>query len=154
MRSAIWLALLLLGGLSMLSSSASVEDLAWLAGCWESVGSDAGSGEHWMAPAGGTMLGVNRTVKDGDTVAFEFLRIRETEGGSIEYIAAPSNQAETVFVLSRLTDNEAIFENPDHDFPQRIIYHLKDDGLLDARIEGDVDGETKVIHFPMKRSDC
>lgn len=60
---------------------ASVADLAWLAGCWASVGGEAGSGEQWTAPAGKTLLGVSRTVIDSRTVAYEFVRIRETEAG-------------------------------------------------------------------------
>ena len=34
--------------------------LAWLAGCWASEGGEPGSGEQWMPPAGGTLLGRTR----------------------------------------------------------------------------------------------
>ena len=37
---------------------------------------DAGSGEQWMTPAGGTLLGISRTVAKGRTVAHEFMQIR------------------------------------------------------------------------------
>ena len=131
-----------------------VEDLAWLAGCWASVGGDAGSGEQWTVPAGKTLLGVSRTVQNSKTVEYEFLRIRETEAGKIEYIARPSEQAEATCLMVRLSEGEVVFENPDHDFPQRIIYRLKAEGNLEVRIEGEMKGEVRTVDFPMKRVDC
>ncbi len=147
----------LLMGLSSVSSAqepASVEDLVWLAGCWASVGSEAGSGEQWTVPAGKTLLGVSRTVKNSKTVAYEFLRIRETDAGDIEHIANPSGQSEASFLMVRLSEREVVFENPAHDFPQRIIYRLEAEGSLVARIEGEVNGEVRTVDFPMKRVDC
>jgi hypothetical protein len=153
MRQVVVLASALLIGFSLLAESASVEDLGWLAGCWASVGAEAGSGEQWMEPAGGTMLGVNRRVKGSETVAHEFMQIRETVSGEIEFIANPSGQSEAAFVLKRLSEVEVIFENPDHDFPQRIIYRLKGDDL-EGSIEGMTEGELRTVDFPLKRVDC
>ena len=157
MKVFITLVATLLMGLPSLESAqepASVDDLAWLAGCWASVGGEAGSGEQWTAPAGNTLLGVSRTVQNSETVAYEFLRIRETEAGEIEYIAKPSGQEEATFIMVRLSEGEVVFENSGHDFPQRIIYRLKAGGNLEARIEGEVKGEVRMVEFPMKRVDC
>jgi hypothetical protein len=153
MRHVVVLTLALMIGFSPMVESASVEDLAWLAGCWASVGAEAGSGEQWMEPAGGTLLGVNRTVKGSKTVAHEFMQIRETESGEIEFISNPSGQSEAAFSLVGLSESEVVFENPDHDFPQRIIYRLKGDNL-EGRIEGKVKGELRVVDFPLRRVDC
>ena len=103
---------------------ATIADLAWLSGCWVSVGQEAGSGEQWMTPAGGTMLGVSRTVRDAKTVAFEFIRIAEQDDGGLVFMASPSGQSTASFPMLSLNAREVIFENPDHDFPQRIIYRL------------------------------
>ncbi|MCB1009826.1 MAG: hypothetical protein KDB94_13155, partial [Acidobacteria bacterium] len=46
---------------------ARVEALAWLAGCWAPDGGESGSVEQWTAPAGGTMLGLSRTIRNGTT---------------------------------------------------------------------------------------
>ncbi len=107
-----------------------------------------------MAPAGGTMIGMSRTVRNGKTVAHEFLQIRETGDGGIVYIADPSGQEGATFTLARLSTSEVVFENLEHDFPQRIIYRISSDGNLDASIEGDVNGEHRSIDFPMKRTEC
>ena len=107
-----------------------------------------------MPPAGSTMIGVSRSVRNGETVAFEFIRIVEQEGGGLQFIASPSGQNTARFSLFSLSDREVIFENPDHDFPQRIIYRLMSDEDLLGRIEGTIDGKERAVDFPMKKIDC
>lgn len=54
-------------------SAADINDLKWLSGCWALDNQERGSGENWMSPAGGSMIGVSRIVADGKTVAFEYM---------------------------------------------------------------------------------
>jgi hypothetical protein len=107
-----------------------------------------------MAPAGGTLLGMSRTVEGGRTVAHEFLEIKETAPGKLAYVAHPSGQTETAFPLAKIGVHEAVFENPEHDFPQRVLYRLDGEGVLRARIEGLQAGRVKGIDFPMRRVEC
>ena len=80
------------------------------------------------------MLGVSRTVnKKGKTVAFEYLRIVERDGGLV-YVAQPGGRSATEFVLTELKDQHAVFVNPRHDYPQRIVYELSKEGTLTASI--------------------
>lgn len=130
-----------------------ITDFAWLAGCWDGSSGGRESLEQWMKPSGQTMLGMSRTVVNGKTVAYEFIQLREQEG-EILYIAKPSGQAEASFKLVQYSNHEAVFENPQHDFPQRIIYRLEKDGSLAAAIEGTSKGKLKRIDFPMKRAKC
>jgi hypothetical protein len=128
--------------------------LQWLAGCWASEGGEPGSGEQWMTPAGRTLLGMSRTVAKGRTVAHEFMQIRQIESGRIAFIANPSGQAEATFPVKSLGEREVVFENPTHDFPQRVIYRLDQGGVLRARIEGLVAGTPRAEDFPMRRIRC
>jgi hypothetical protein len=130
-----------------------IADFAWLAGCWDGSGGNRESLEQWMKPSGGTMLGMSRTVAGGKTVAYEFLQLREQDG-DIFYVAKPSGQAEASFKLIKFANQEAVFENPQHDFPQRIMYRLEKDGSLAAAIEGTSKGKLKKIDFPMRRAKC
>ena len=98
------------------------------------------------------MLGMGHTVSDGKTVAFEFLRIHE-EADGIYYTAIPSGQAQNSFKLVKWGPKEVVFEDLAHDFPQRVIYRLKDDGTLAPSIEGTVGGKVKTTDYPMKRAD-
>ncbi|MGB7069799.1 MAG: DUF6265 family protein [Pyrinomonadaceae bacterium] len=131
-----------------------VEDLRWLAGCWESAGNNQGQliSEQWMKPAGGTMIGAGRTVRNGKTTDYEFVRIVQESDG-IYYVAKPKAQEETRFKLVRSTASEIVFENPAHDFPQRVMYNLKKKKLA-ARIEGLRNGKLFGIDFPMVRTTC
>src|ERR1043165_1695009 len=47
--------------------------LGWLAGTWMNDDGHTVVEEHWTQPRGGTMFGVNRIVKDGTTVMYEYL---------------------------------------------------------------------------------
>src|SRR5919109_4170150 len=108
-----------------------VRDLKWLAGCWQSTRSGRDINEQWMAPEGGTLLGMSRTVANGKTSEYEFLLIREGPRG-LEYVAKPSGQTEATFTSVRVSASDVVFENPTHDFPTRIIYQHQRDGGLTA----------------------
>jgi hypothetical protein len=127
-------------------------DLAFMAGCWKFERNGRVVEEHWLAPAGGSLLGVSRTVAGGKTVEFEFLEIRDLPEG-LTYIAHPSGQAEARFKATTRTTDEIVFENPTHDFPQRIRYRRAIDAL-GARIEGTKNGQTSGVDFPYARVSC
>ena len=103
-----------------------------------------------MAPRGGSMLGMSRTVSGDKTVEYEFLRIAIVNG-ALTYVARPSGQAEAAFPVKSLEDGVVVFENLSHDFPQRIIYRRNADATVTARIEGTVKGETRGRDFPYRR---
>jgi hypothetical protein len=126
---------------------------AWLAGCWELQVGARVSHEHWMAPAGGAMLGMSRTIVRDTLREYEFLRIAPVEG-RLTYVAVPSGQRETAFAATALTDTLLVFENPAHDFPQRILYRRIGADSLVARIEGTRGGQARGIDFPMRRTGC
>lgn len=129
-----------------------IESLYWLAGCWQMTSSHTQIVEQWMQPAGGMMLGINRTLKDGRAVEFEFLRISE-ENGALIYTAIPSGQEKASFTLAGGGEGEFIFENKEHDYPQRVIYKSQDAALL-ASIDGSLKGKARRIDFPMQRVPC
>ncbi|WP_394779448.1 DUF6265 family protein [Undibacterium sp.] len=133
--------------------AATVADLDWLSGCWQSTGAEAGSEEHWLAPAGGSLLGMGRTVAKGNTVAFEFMRI-EQQADTLVFTAKSSRKPEASFQMLSLQNKKVVFENLQKDFPQRVIYQLKDDGSLLGRIEGTSDGRERAVDFPMQRKSC
>ncbi len=107
-----------------------------------------------MSPAGGAMIGMARTVRNGKMASFETIRIIQDDAG-IHYIVKPSeNKDETSFKLVKWALNEAIFENAKNDFPQRIIYRLASPAALNARIEGTMNGKITGMDFPFTRAKC
>ena len=139
--------------LATLAQAADVAALSWMAGCWRQQSEARTVDEVWMAPSGDGMLGLSRTVTKGRISEYEFLEIR-VHDGRIVYTARPSGQPEATFTASKVGPREVVFENPAHEFPQRIIYRLQADGNLAARIEGTERGQTRGIDFPMRRVAC
>lgn len=126
------------------------EALDWLAGHW--CGGEGGERleEHWLAPAGGELLGVSRTVRGGRTSGFEFLRIAAVDGVPT-YLAQPGGRPATAFARSAGGERWVRFENPRHDFPTRIEYR-RDGDALHAEIAGPGDsGQEQVIGFDYRR---
>jgi hypothetical protein len=107
----------------------------------------------WMAPAGAALLGMSRTVRGGRTVAHEFMQIVDGAEG-LMFIAMPSAKPSASFRAIRVEPRRVTFENPDKDFPQRVVYESPDDTTLIGRIEGRHDGRERRIDYPMKRIAC
>jgi hypothetical protein len=139
--------------LAALSEPADVSALSWLAGCWRGTSGSRTVDEMWMAPSGGGMLGAGRTVSGDRIVDHEFLQIR-VQDGRLVYIAKPARQPEASFTAAAVGPREVVFENLEHDFPQRVIYRLSDDLSLSARIEGTSNGRPRAVDFPMRRVPC
>ena len=136
--------------LAPVETDPALQSLDWMVGSW--AGQDEEGGlheEHWIAAAGGTMLGLNRVVANGRTVFFEYLRIERREDG-IYYVANPRGRGESEFRLVAQEDRRAVFENPDHDYPVRILYWRAGD-VLAARLEGEVRGRRRAEKFEWRR---
>lgn len=129
-------------------AKATIGDLTWLAGAWVGTRSSGSSvEERWSPPLGGAMLAVSRTVNtSGKMVAFEYLRIVERDGGLV-YIAQPGGAKPTEFVLTELGARRAVFENPRHDYPKRIVYELSAEGGLSATIGYSKGGSPRRFEF-------
>ena len=131
---------------------ATTADVAFLTGCWRFERGGRTVEEHWLPPAGGSLLGVSRTVAGGKTVEFEFIQIRAVDDG-LAYIAKPSGQPEATFKATSTAPNKIVFENPSHDFPQKITYQLTGE-TLNAQVEGTTSGKSRRLVFPYTRGGC
>lgn len=124
-----------------------------MSGCWAMRTGPVVIQEQWNAPAGGQMMGISRTIRDGKVVFNEFMRI-ETRADGVYYTPRiGTNAAPVDFKLAKQSPTEVVFENPAHDFPQRILYRKSAEGLF-ARIEGTKDGKSRSEDFPMQPAPC
>jgi hypothetical protein len=135
------------------AAAPAIAGVAWLQGCWESVAGPRMIEEQWMAARGGAMLGMSRTVQDGTLREYELVLIRET-GAGLVYEAYPSGQPAATFPLKEITDTSILFEDPAHDFPQRIGYRRDDAERITAWIEGSANGQRRHIEYPYRRARC
>ncbi|HMO77454.1 MAG TPA: DUF6265 family protein [Sphingopyxis sp.] len=102
--------------------AATVDDLSWMAGDWVSEADGRWTEESWTEPRGGVMLGHSRSGSGERLREFEFLRLQAGADGVPAYIAQPGGRAPVVFRLTAQGGGSATFDNPDHDYPQRIAY--------------------------------
>jgi hypothetical protein len=126
-------------GAGAAAAPAKASALAWMAGSWAGEKDGVHSEEHWTTPEGGALVGMHKDVKGGRMSSFEFSRIVE-EGGRLCYLASPGGAAPTSFCAVEMEANRVVFENRNHDFPQRILYWREGD-RIHARIEGPMNGE-------------
>jgi hypothetical protein len=126
-----------------------LDGLGWLAGAWASDTGGTRTEEVWLEPRGGTMLGVNRSTRGERTLSFEFLRIDCGPEGPV-YWGSPGGKPPAPFRLTSLAGRRAVFENPSHDFPTRILYWLDDEGAMHARVEGP-EGREKALEWTWRR---
>ena len=127
-----------------------IDKLAFMAGCW----SGTGTYEMWMKPEGGSVMGMGRTLRNGKTVATEYFFVNEQPDGVVMNVQQRLAEKTTTFRVKEITASSVTFENPQHDFPQRVIYRLTGPGALLGRIEGIEKGKKRAIDYPMQRAKC
>jgi hypothetical protein len=124
--------------------------LDWLAGHWCAERGDETVEEVWLPPHGGVAVGMSRTLSGDRTAAFEYLRIIDIDGLPA-YVAQPGGRSPTTFRMTASGVQWVRFENPGHDFPQRIVYRREGDALH-AEIAGPgTNGEQLVIPFDYRQ---
>ena len=138
------------GGGVLVPGDVDLGQFEWLMGHWQSQDGDLVREEHWIQPSGGTMLGLSRELKDGQTIFFEYLRIERRRDG-LYLIAQPCGGEATAFRLAGTSARRAGFTNLENEFPQRITY-WRDGSRLSARVEGMRDGQPVVAQVEWVKS--
>ena len=128
------------------------EDLKQLAGSWICRSETAETEEIWLVPKGGLMPGLNRTVYSDGRTAYEFLRIYSQEN-VIFYAASPNGRPPTMFKLIESKRGKLVFENPENDFPKRIIYEFITGGKMTARIEAETENGLRSMEWLFEKVD-
>jgi len=125
-------------------------DLSWMAGHWASEVDGTRTEEVWLGPGGGFLLALNRTTPKTGRASFEYLRIEQRKD-ELVYVASPGGKGSTDFPLADIGERFVLFENPEHDFPQRIRYELDAGGALHARVSGNVNGKEEAEEWTWQR---
>lgn len=121
----------------------------WMSGYWLSCEDGVETAENWIGAGRGILLGTSLTRG----AAYEFLRIAPGEAGGWSYYSMPGGRSPpTAFALVSNDGRRAVFENPAHDFPQRIVY-ARDGDVLTARIENMAGGDGMAWRFTRAAAD-
>ena len=124
MRSSIRLAVifLALAPITAVPAEDAAEMPEWMTGTWASREADNWADEYWTSPRAGIMMGSSRSG-EGDKLQFwEHMRIVREADGQLAFWAMAGDQIPVRFVAMPKTGKKIVFENADHDDPQRIRY--------------------------------
>ena len=127
-----------------------VEQFQWLEGKWQGSEGEGILVETWALQNTTTLLGTGFYMIGGDTVMREALRIQKF-GPHWGFVAVINNQHPVLFTLVESTDTMLVFENTEHDFPQRIVYTKRGTNEIFAWIEGQLKGESARDEYRLQR---
>jgi len=121
-------------------------------GKWKMISDKIEYYEEWKVINDSELTGIGFSIEEGDTIISEKLYLKKF-ADTWAYVALPVNQTITLFALTEYSESKFVFENKEHDYPQRIIYEFTADGKLNAAIEGMLDGELMRRDFSFIRAD-
>lgn len=127
-----------------------IEQFKWMFGEWKGESAKGSTLESWIKENENTMTGKGYYVVKGDTVVVEQLRIQKI-GNYWTYIPIINNNKPVLFTLIKVENDIWVFENKEHDFPQRVIYSRKKDGSMLAWIEGEMKGKFIKEEYLMEK---
>ena len=134
-------------------SYSKIKDTEWLLGNWTNQSEAGVAIEHWTKKNDSMFIGASYFIIGNDTASSEAMSL-EQHGEEITYnptVRDQNNNQTITFKLTSSTENQLIFENPEHDFPQKIMYIKITNDSIFAEISGMIDGKLKTIPFPFTR---
>ena len=125
----------------------------WLLGNWGSKAVDGTLTETWKKINDSTFQAQSYFVKEKDTLHFESITLQQ-KGEILTYTATVEGQNDdkpVAFLLTTATEKQMVFENPKHDYPQKISYTQITPDSLVAKISGIQQGKPSSEQFSMKK---
>jgi uncharacterized protein YciI len=105
--------------------------------------------EHWDKLNENTLKGFSYELKGRQMTISEYLDISRLKK-EITYTATVLNQNQSKGINFKLTktDSTFTFENPDHDFPKKIVYQKLSDTEIFVQVS---DGKQKIFAYKMQK---
>jgi hypothetical protein len=122
-------------------------------GTWENKTSQGSIFETWVQHASLELRGKSYKIKGQDTLVFETIKLIE-QNDSLYYEPTVKNQNQgkaVRFKMQSMDEYQVVFENPTHDFPQKISYTFMGQDSLLAEISGQMQGVERRRKFPMRK---
>jgi hypothetical protein len=135
------------------TTQSDVHELHWLNGWWQNPSKVGIAFEDWKLNDNGTMTGRSGMVVGKDTIASETLVI-EQKDNKIYYIPTvkgQNNDQPIPFEMTSAVADSFVFENKEHDFPNRIVYYKLPNNKLTAVIYGTMNGQPVSERFELSK---
>lgn len=126
----------------------------WLIGKWENKTESGNLEETWTKVNDSTYKGESYFIKGKDTLHFESIVLQQN-GEELFYnptVKGQNNDKPVPFKLTTSTEKQLVFENPKHDYPQKIIYNQITKDSLVAEISGIQQGKPSSDKYSMKKT--
>lgn len=129
------LALLFLFSCSSLNKSHLPDTLS---GHWRTISPDSTRIEIWKQISEDSFSGYGGLITGRDTLITETLKLIKRSDTWIYQATVPDqNEGKTIsFTESKRSDSSIEFSNPEHDFPQKLIYSLIEKDTLRVIVSG------------------
>lgn len=129
-----------------------LEKAAWLLGSWKNNSDQGTMTETWIKDHADSYSAKTYFVIGQDTVFRELSKLEET-GSNLQCVISiegENDEKPVTFKMTKQSEQNLVFENPKHDFPQKITYQCKEDSII-AEISGMQDGKFVKERFGMVR---
>jgi len=121
----------------------------WLIGNWENTSPDGNLTENWEKVNDSTFSATSYFIKGKDTLHFESI-ILSQKGETLVYkatVKGQNNDKTVDFTSTSISENKLTFENPQHDYPQKITYTKGGNTTFTAEISGKLQGKLSTERF-------
>jgi hypothetical protein len=126
----------------------------WLIGNWENKMDDGILSETWKKENDSTFSGKSYfIVNSKDTVHSETILLTQLNNQLIysPTVKGQNDDKPIDFIMTSDSENNFVFENPKHDYPQKIVYKKATENSLVATISGIQQGKQSTESYPMKK---
>jgi hypothetical protein len=130
-----------------------IENANWLIGRWENNSAEGNLSEFWTKTNDSTFHGESYFVIENDTVFGEKVELMQRGKDFIfeARVAKQNDEKPVPFKLTKSSETEMVWENPAHDYPNKIVYQTVGNDSLVAEIFGTKDKKAKREVFKMKK---
>lgn len=134
-------------------ADADLASMTWLAGYWRGEMWGGEFHAHYSTPEGGLILSHSRLLKDGQESFYEFEVFGPANDEIVWLQPFPGGRKAVGFPLETLDKEarKATFEQPEKDYPTRIVYHRVSDDELVITLSDPHGDSDKVEVFKLHR---
>lgn len=132
-----------------INKNLSINDFSLLLGKWETDFGKFKYYEEWKT-GNEKFFGEGYRIKNGERSGNEQFILINIHG-YISYIATVGKQQPILFALVEVSNNKYVFENKEHDFPQRLIYNFINENSIKVFVEGEMDGKLEKDEYNLTR---
>lgn len=132
---------------------AQLNKASWLVGEWGNTSKEGVLTETWTTENDSTYTGKTYFITGKDTAFTETIQLME-KNNELHYMPTISDQNEgkqVTFLMTSATDKQLVFENKEHDFPQKITYNKITNDSIVAEIFGMKDGKESKESYPLEK---